>query len=49
LQPVMKEYLKNETFPVAEEVCERHICLPIYPNLSEEEMKQTVKILNELI
>ena len=49
LQPVMKEYFKNETFPVAEEVCERHVCLPIYPNLSEDETEQTVKILNELI
>ena len=49
LQPVMREYLNNKTFPVAEEVCDRHICLPIYPNLTEEETKQTVKILNELI
>ena len=45
----MKEYLNGKSFPVAEEVCARHICLPIYPNLTEEETKQTVKILNELI
>ena len=45
----MKEHLNGKSFPVAEEVCERHICLPIYPNLADEEMKQTVKILNDLI
>ena len=49
LQPAIQEYYNSKNFPIAEEVCERHICLPIYPNLSEDEMKQTVKILNELI
>ena len=45
----MKEHLNEKSFPVAEEVCERHICLPIYPNLAKEEIEQTVKILNNLI
>ena len=49
LQPVMKEHLDGKSFPIAEEVCERHICLPIYPNLAKEEIEQTVKILNNLI
>ena len=49
LQPVMEKKSKNLHFPVAEEVCNRHICLPIYPNLTNDEMKQTVKILNEIL
>ena len=49
LQPVMSEYLDSNSFPIAEEVCRRHICLPIYPNLTHTEMTQTVKILNKLI
>jgi len=49
LQPVLEKEYKHSVFPVAEEVCNRHICLPIYPNLTQEELKETTKILNELL
>lgn len=49
LQPVMKNKNKNSFFPVAEEVCSRHICLPIYPNLTQNELSQTTEILNQLL
>ena len=49
LQPVMKNKNKNSFFPVAEEVCSRHICLPIYPNLTQNEISQTTEILNQLL
>ncbi len=49
LQPVMKAKNEKFYFPVAEEVCSRHICLPIYPNLTQDEMRQTIKILNEIL
>ena len=49
LQPVFDGNYKKGSFPKAEEVCERHICLPIYPNLSDEEVNQTIEILNKAI
>ncbi len=49
LQPVMNKKNMNSSFPVAEDVCSRHICLPIYPNLTQNEMSETIKILNELL
>ena len=49
LQPVMKDLLNGEIFDVAEDICKRHICLPIYPNLTEEEVIKTIEILNSLI
>ncbi len=49
LQPVFDGSFKHGDFPIAEEVCERHICLPIYPSLTEEEVNQTIEILNKSI
>lgn len=36
LQPVFEDYRDGE-FPVAEDLCRRHICLPIYVGMTEEE------------
>ncbi len=36
VQPVFAEYQHGE-FPVAEDICRRHICLPIYVTMTEEE------------
>ena len=49
LQPVFDGNYKKGSFPKAEEVCERHICLPIYPNLTIEEVNQTLEILNKTL
>jgi len=35
-QPVFADYREGD-FPVAEEICRRHICLPIYSTMSDEE------------
>ena len=36
LQPVFEEYRDGE-FPVAENFCRRHICLPVYVGMTEED------------
>ena len=36
LQPVFEEYRGGE-FPVAEDLCRRHICLPVYVGMTEDE------------
>ena len=52
-QPVFSkypEYLANspeDSFAVTDEVCRRHICLPLYPGLSEFEVEHVVATLNK--
>ena len=45
-QPVFERWAAG-TFPVAEDVCARHICLPIYPGMTEAEIDQVVAALQE--
>lgn len=37
LQPYFKNRYKKGDFPKSEDICTRHICLPIYAEMSEEE------------
>ena len=54
-QPVFKKYPwaiandSGDTFPQTEYVAERHICLPLYPGLTDEEMDYVVKMLKRVI
>lgn len=43
-QPVFKEWSEGE-FPVADDVCARHICLPVYPGMTDEEIDRVVSAL----
>ena len=44
LQPVFEEYRAGD-FPVATDICRRHICLPIYAGMTEEEALYVVSSL----
>lgn len=54
-QPVFKKYpdtmlnAPDEKFPGAEYVSERHICLPLYPGLTELEIDYVVESLGEVL
>jgi perosamine synthetase len=54
-QPVFMNYpgtmVNNpgDKFPVAEYVSEKHICLPLYPGLSEQEIDYVVQALGEVL
>lgn len=54
-QPVFKKYpemmlnKKSDKFPGAEYVCNRHICLPLYPGLTEEEVNYVAESLKSVI
>ena len=47
LQPVFKERynLGAGSFPKAEDLCQRHICLPVYARMTEEEARYVVESL----
>ena len=47
-QPALKEYSKG-SFPIAEDLCSRHICLPLFYSLTDDDVFYIVKSLRELI
>jgi dTDP-4-amino-4,6-dideoxygalactose transaminase len=51
LQPVFKELygLSEGMFPVAEDLCARHVCLPMYPTMTDEEANYVVESMKEAI
>lgn len=51
LQPIFKKLygFRGGEFPKAEDLCERHICLPVFPTMTEEEAKYVVEALKEVI
>ena len=49
-QPVFKEYVDDPGgFPVADDLCYRHIALPIYPQMTEEEVHYVVESLKSAL
>jgi len=54
-QPVFKKYLQviannpSDTFPETEYISRRHICLPLYPGLTEEEVDYVVNSLRRVL
>ena len=47
-QPVFGSWARGD-LPVAEDMCRRHVCLPIYPGLTEAEIDQVVIALQETL
>jgi perosamine synthetase len=43
-QPVFEQYARGP-LPVAEDLCARHICLPIYSGMEEDEARQVIEAL----
>ncbi len=54
-QPVFRKYpdkianREDDRFPETEYVCRQHICLPLYPGLSEKEAEYVVSSLKEAV
>jgi len=47
-QPVFREYASGP-LPVSEDYCARHICLPIFSGMKEEEAQQVHRALKEVV
>ena len=47
-QPVFRRYARDP-LPMAEDLCRRHICPPIYPTLTDEQVDHVVAALRERI
>lgn len=48
-QPIFKGIGRDGEFPVADDICKRHVCLPIYQGMREEEMRHVVDSLKEVL
>ncbi len=49
LQPIFREGCKEGDFPVAEDICRRHICLPMYVTMTDDEAQYVVSSLKEVL
>lgn len=49
LQPIFKEEYREGDFPVAEDICRRHICLPISAVMTDEEANYVLNSLEKTI
>jgi dTDP-4-amino-4,6-dideoxygalactose transaminase len=47
-QPVFKPYAAA-ALPLAEDLCARHLCLPIFPGLEEAQIRQVLRGLRETL
>jgi perosamine synthetase len=49
LQPVFEGSARRGTLPVSEEVCARHVCLPVYQGMAAAEVEAVVAALRQVI
>ena len=49
LQPIFKRGYKEGDLPKAEDICKRHICLPVYAGMTEEEANYVVDSLGKTL
>ena len=43
LQPVLADYASGQNLPVAEDVCARHVCLPVHSDMTDDEAGQVLE------
>jgi dTDP-4-amino-4,6-dideoxygalactose transaminase len=51
LQPIFREMMGTGEglFPVAEDLCSRHICLPVYATMSDDEARYVTDSLGKVL
>ena len=47
-QPIFEKYCRNP-LPIAEDLCSRHICLPIFSGMQQSDAHQVLRALKEVI
>jgi dTDP-4-amino-4,6-dideoxygalactose transaminase len=43
LQPVLMEYASGQSLPAAEDICRRHVCLPVHSDMADDEIDQVLE------
>ena len=47
-QPVLAEYSQGQSLPVAEDICARHVCLPVHSDMTDEEAGQVLEAVAKI-
>jgi len=47
VQPIFEEYGSSDEFPIAIDICRRHVCLPVYVTMTEEDARYVLASLKE--
>jgi perosamine synthetase len=48
-QPALKSFVINDDFPIANEICSSHICLPLFYSLSNDEVNYIIDSLKKCL
>ncbi|MFN8487846.1 MAG: DegT/DnrJ/EryC1/StrS aminotransferase family protein [Caldilineaceae bacterium] len=48
-QPIFEEIAQDDQFPHAEDICARHICLPVYVTMTDEEARYVIASLQKTL
>ncbi|MDA1001021.1 MAG: DegT/DnrJ/EryC1/StrS family aminotransferase [bacterium] len=48
-QPIFKEIAGGESFPYAEDICRRHVCMPIFQGLTQDDVSYVAESLRKVL
>jgi perosamine synthetase len=48
LQPALAEYGFGQILPVAEDVCQRHVCLPVHSDMADDEVDEVLEAVTKV-
>ncbi len=48
MQPILEEYSLGQSLPVAEDICARHICLPVHSDMRDDEVDEVLAAVTEV-
>jgi perosamine synthetase len=47
-QPILEEYSVGQSLPVAQDMCSRHICLPVHSDMRDDEVDEVLAAVTEV-
>jgi dTDP-4-amino-4,6-dideoxygalactose transaminase len=48
MQPIFEEYSLGQSLPVAEDLCSRHVCLPVHSDMRDDEVDEVLTAVTEV-
>jgi len=48
-QPVLAGYASGQSLPVAEDACQRHVCLPVHSDMADDEVDQVLEAVAKVV
>ncbi len=48
MQPILEEYSLGLSLPVAEDMCSRHVCLPVHSDMGDDEVDEVLAAVTEV-